>query len=425
MLPEKDEEAANLLGVSMAFVILVSLLTVPLIWWGKDLVIRWLNAPGLASYLWLVPVMVFIHGVFLALNYLNSRTRHFGRLSIARVTSSLTTTAGKLGVGFMGYATAGTMIGATVAGQAVATSVLGGQIWRDDRRLFLGSVNVQGMLGGIRRYRKFPISAAGRAYSIRYRGNCRCSCSVCFSRQQLWGFYALGFRILQMPMSLVGSAIGQVFHQRAREVYLQRSLAPLLESVMKRLLMVILFPMLMLTVIGRDLYIVVFGQAWAEAEFTQILSVWAIVWFVSSPLSTLYGVMGNRPKVWPCRWQCSYHDSYRLASEHITECNVVDPIFRFRFFVYGYMILQISKFAGLDLFRTISGLTKCGALSLSLILMILALKMVTDVPAAGIAAGVTCLAIYFYMLQGNMWPRYREKRRVINKRFLDMGLCCS
>ena len=136
MLPEKDEESANLLGVSLMFSVLISLLTIPLIWFGKDPILRWLNAPGLASYLWLVPIAVFLQGVFLALNYWNSRTRHFGRLSVARVISSLSTSLGKLGFGFAGYASAGTMIGATVAGAALSTTILCGQIWRDDRKYF-------------------------------------------------------------------------------------------------------------------------------------------------------------------------------------------------------------------------------------------------------------------------------------------------
>ena len=211
MLPEKDEEAANLLGASMAFVILVSLLTVPLIWWGKDSVIRWLNAPDLAPFLWLVPVMVFIHGVFLALNYWNSRTKHFGRLSIARVTSSLTTVMGKLGVGFMGYATAGTMIGATVAGQAVATSVLGGQIWRDDRKMFFKSIRWKEMRKGIVRHKKFPLLSSWSSLMNTISVQLPPLLLAFFFSSTIVGFYALGHRLLSMTMSLIGSSIAQVF----------------------------------------------------------------------------------------------------------------------------------------------------------------------------------------------------------------------
>lgn len=93
LLPEHDEEAANLLGVSLGCVMLMLLLTVLAVWWGQELLVSWLNAPALGSYLWLVPPMIFSSGVFLALNYWNSRTGHFGRLSITRMMSSLSTMA--------------------------------------------------------------------------------------------------------------------------------------------------------------------------------------------------------------------------------------------------------------------------------------------------------------------------------------------
>ena len=96
MLPKTDEEAANLLGLCLLCVAVVSGLTVPALYFGGDAILSMLRAPGLEPYLILVPVFVFISGVFLALNYWNSRTKHFGRLSVARITSSL---AAALGAG--------------------------------------------------------------------------------------------------------------------------------------------------------------------------------------------------------------------------------------------------------------------------------------------------------------------------------------
>ena len=73
MLPEQDEAAANLVGVSLGFAFLVTLITVPLLWWSRDALPGWLNSPDLGFYLWLIPPAVFITGVLLAMNYWNSR----------------------------------------------------------------------------------------------------------------------------------------------------------------------------------------------------------------------------------------------------------------------------------------------------------------------------------------------------------------
>jgi len=49
--------------------------------------------------------------------------------------------------------------------------------------------------------------------------------------------------------------------------------------------------MLLLAIAGEELFLVVFGVAWGEAGiYAQILSFWAIFWFISSPLSTILSV---------------------------------------------------------------------------------------------------------------------------------------
>jgi len=292
MLPEKDEESANLLGVSLSFSILISLLTVPIIWFGKDPILRWLNAPGLAPYLWLVPIAVFLQGVFLALNYWNSRTRHFGRLSIARVISSFSTSLGKLGFGFAGYTTAGTMIGATVAGSAIATTVLGGQIWRDDRKIFLKSIRWRRMNEGIIRHKKFPLFDSWAALMNTISTQLPPLLLAFFFSSTIVGFYALGHRLLSMPMGLIGGAIAQVFFQRASVARREGNLAEVVRTTVTRLMLFGAFPLLLVMIIGSDLFSVVFGEQWAEAGiYAQILAPWILFVFFGSPVSALFLVL--------------------------------------------------------------------------------------------------------------------------------------
>jgi lipopolysaccharide exporter len=292
MLPEKDEEAANLFGVSLFFAITISLFTVPIIWWGKEPILRLLNAPGLGPYLWLVPAMVFIHGVFLALNYWNSRTKHFGRLSIARVISSLATTFGKLGFGAAGYATSGTMIGATVAGQAVVATTLGGQIWRDDRKIFFKSIRWRRMREGIIRHRKFPIFSSWSGLMNTISSSLPALMLAAFFSPAIVGFFVLGHRLLSLPMSLIGGAIAQVFFQRAAEAKHQGTLHVVVGKTFNKLLSVGVFPLLLVMIAGKDMFAVIFGSQWETAGlYAQILVPWIIFQFISSPMSMLFSVL--------------------------------------------------------------------------------------------------------------------------------------
>lgn len=292
VLPDNDREAANLLGVSLCFSVLIALLTVPIIRFGGTQVLRWVRMPELGPYLWLIPLVVLIQGVFIALNYWNTRTKHFTRLSIARVTSAISTTTATLGAGFAGHATSGAKILATVGGQAVATVVLGGQIWRDNGRFIQASITWREMWAGMKRYKKFPLidswSGLLNATSVQLPA----LMLGAFFSPAIVGFYALGYALLSLPGGLLGSAISQVFLQRASVAKATSSLASVAEGTFDRLLLIAAFPYLLLMLIGPDLFSFVFGAQWQPAGvFVQLLAPWLFFVFIGSPISSLIFVL--------------------------------------------------------------------------------------------------------------------------------------
>lgn len=352
MLPKTDEEAANLLGLCLLCVAVVSGLTVPALYFGGDALLSLLKAPGLAPYLILVPVFVFISGVFLALNYWNSRTKHFGRLSVARITSSLATTGTQLGAGFAGYATGGSLIGANLVGVSVSTGVLGGQIWRDDHRLLCGSISWRGMVDGLKRYKKFPLIDSSSALMNTASWQLPAFLLAAFFSPVVVGFYALGFRMLQFPMSLIGSSIAQVFFQRASEARSDGTLPFLVENVFRLVVMIGIFPILAVTIIGPELFAVIFGDVWAEAGlYAQVLSIWAFVWFISSPLSTIWIVLEKQAFGIRVTTLNFLTRIISLVLGGITGSPVV-ALLLFAFsgiLIYGYLNVKMLLFSGVQL----------------------------------------------------------------------------
>ena len=136
MLPERDKDAANLLAVSLVSVLAITGLTAILILSAREPIVRLLKAPSLANYMWLLPLVVLANGVFVALSYWSSRTKRFGRLSIAGVSRSVVTNGSQLAMGLTGNADAGALIGSRALSSAITVALLGGQTWRDDRGLF-------------------------------------------------------------------------------------------------------------------------------------------------------------------------------------------------------------------------------------------------------------------------------------------------
>ncbi len=292
MLPEKDEDAANLLALCLALALLFSIMTIPVIWLGGGCLLHLLKAPGLLPYLWLVPPYIFLSGVFVALNYWNSRTKRFGRLSIARVSASIATTGTQLGAGFAGYAAGGSLIGASMIGLATSTMILGGQIWHNDRKLLYESIKILRITAGFVRYREFPLYQTWASLLNSCSSLIPTFLLSTFFSVKIVGYYALCMILLQMPMGLIGGAISQVFFQRLSTAKYDGSLAKIVEETFQSLVIIGVFPFLVLAIIGREVFIVVFGSQWAMAGvYSQILALGFFFVFITSPITSLFDIL--------------------------------------------------------------------------------------------------------------------------------------
>ncbi len=292
MLPKKDEDAANILILSLILTGLTSAMTMPILWLGGGFIVRLLNAPELGQYLWMVPPAVFLSGAFIALSYWNARLKCFGNLSLAKMTASLSTSGIRIGAGFMGYANAGSLIEATIVGSAASTFMLGWRVWRNESVLLFKSVNPKNMVKGLKKYKKLPIFDCWTAIIGAFSWQMPSLLLSIFFSPTVVGYYALSMAMLQLPMSLIGSSIAQVFFQRAAEAKSNGNLSILIEKLAISLIGLGIFPMMLLAIIGKDIFIFIFGGAWAEAGvYVQILSIFLFFQFISSPISTLFSVL--------------------------------------------------------------------------------------------------------------------------------------
>ncbi len=293
LLPKTDEQAANLLFLCLIIVCFVSVASIPVIFFGGDFIAGGLNSPGLKEYLWLVPPTLWVFGIFLAMMYWNTRTRHFARLSLARGSNAVVVSGTQIGAGLGGYAQGGSLILAYFFGQAISCIVLSYQVTRDHAHFFRKSVNRAGIIDGLKRYANFPIYDTWSALINTISNFLPVFLLSVFFTSTIVGYFSLGLMVLQVPMAFVGSSIAQVFFQRASRTRHEgeRPLARLVEKTTAKLIMIGILPAILLSVVGQDLFVFLFGSPWAEAGvYTQILALWIFFSFISSPISSLFTI---------------------------------------------------------------------------------------------------------------------------------------
>jgi O-antigen/teichoic acid export membrane protein len=287
-LPEKDEEAANVVALSLMVVLAVSLLTAVIVFFWGHAIAALANTPALAGYMWLLPVGLLVVGVYQVFNNWAIRTKSFAAIARTKLTQS----ASMVAIQIAGYALGPlALLVGRVFGLAAGTSSLGLLAVRTKWSAFR-SVNMQGVIHAAGRYRRFPIfSTWGAAFNTAGQQLPPLLFAAFFSASAA-GIYMLAHRVLAMPMTLIGMAIADVFFSQAPVAHRNGQLAPLVAGIHEKLAQIAMPPALILIIAGPELFSLIFGHSWRQAgEFAQWMAPWIYLVFITSPLSRLYLVL--------------------------------------------------------------------------------------------------------------------------------------
>ncbi|MFA7034846.1 MAG: lipopolysaccharide biosynthesis protein, partial [Methanosarcina sp.] len=153
MLPKTEEDAANITSVCVVLVTLISILTgVVVLFIPEDINI--FNTPGISKYLPLLPVIIFLNGMFFVQNYWLSRKTRFGVIAGSRVSNTLTSKISQIGLAKMSVTPFG-LIGGYIAGYAFADIVMLKGVKKDIQ--IFKKVSVKRMKEVAIQYKKFPL----------------------------------------------------------------------------------------------------------------------------------------------------------------------------------------------------------------------------------------------------------------------------
>ncbi|MGR2736914.1 lipopolysaccharide biosynthesis protein [Billgrantia sp. Q4P2] len=285
-LPETEREAAEVLVLSLAVAALTTFAALLLVALGGRSLAEALGVPALTPWLWLLPLGVAFAGSFQAASHWAVRTRAFPAIAATKIKQSLALLVIQLGASPLG---GGGLLLGHAAGQGVGTLTL---VRPALRAAAEHRVTAAGVWAAARRYRKFPLfSTWSGLFNTLGKQLPPLLFAVLFSPVAA-GLYALAHRVLAMPMTLIGEAVGKVFFSSAAEAHRRGELGPLVAKVHATLAQVAMPPAIVLMVIGPDLFALVFGERWREAgDFARWMAPWLYLVFITSPLSHLFSVL--------------------------------------------------------------------------------------------------------------------------------------
>lgn len=292
MLPEREEDAASLVALSVCIAGVISLVLLAVILFFNEDIQGLLNNRAIGPWLYLLPITVFVTGMWQALNYWNNRAKKFKRLAVSRVAQGGGMTLAQFVLN--GLSAGGLVVGYLV-GQISGLLVFMTRTWREDRTV-LSKVSLLSMLENARRYSKFPKYSMLGALLDNAAVQMPVLMLSKFYDTHVVGIFSLTFRALNLPMSLIATSFSQVLFQRF--VVLQRDnperLAPFVLKLFFGLLSLMVPLVAFVWLLGPDLFALVFGESWRQAgDYATVLIFAVAIRFAVSPLSTVLAMDHN------------------------------------------------------------------------------------------------------------------------------------
>ena len=285
MLPKTDLEALTIVKLSLYISCTISVLFFLIFLFSKHQISLWLNEPNIENWLLLIPISIFIAGLYNALNYYNTRNRLYSQVSKSQVSKSLGLSVGQISLGFMNLAHGGLVLGNLVSrlfGNLILFEAL------KPKLNVIKNIGFDNCRAVAKRFKKFPLFSMPSVLLNSVTLNSTNFFIAAIFSSKFLGFYALSNKILGLPSLVIGGSIGQVYYQEACMIRNERrSILPLFLATLLKLVFISvpIFVILYFTV--SPVFELVFGKDWVMAgTMAQIVIPLVAFRFVSSTLSS-------------------------------------------------------------------------------------------------------------------------------------------
>lgn len=294
-LADDDADAANLLALALIALTLITALALGLTTFLPENLAGWLGTPGIAPYLWLVPLGVALAGTYSAFQLWATRVRRFGWIAQTRVGQALVGVFTMLSLGWAGIAPLGLLLGNMLNTGAGGFS-LGIQALRSDRfrsRL----VSAQRMKKALLKYYKYPVYSTPEALLNKAGIQVPILLIAAYAGTEA-GFMFLAIQIMSAPMTLLGNSVSQVYSSRATDALQDGTLYQLTSNVMRRALTLGIGPIVVIGLLAPFLVPYVFGAEWSRSgAIISWLAPSILMQFIASPVSMVMMVTGRQKQL--------------------------------------------------------------------------------------------------------------------------------
>lgn len=294
ILANDEKSASNSFFLSLIITAILTLLCIVAVIFGGPSIAGLLNVSGESGWVFLIPVGIFLVGLYRAFNYWLIRKKMYKRLAARKVLQSLVMIVFQIVLGFMAFGGTGLIIG-YIAGQVAGYAFLAWQIWREDSDK-LGYLSFDAAWEQAKEYKNFCFFTTPSDFVGVLAAQAPNVLITKVFSVSMGGLFSLPKRMLDVPVTLLSQSVFDVFKERASRDYRESGNCRLIyRKTLKALVLLSILPFFFFFFLSPWLVPFVFGEQWRVAgEYARFLSIASLFYFVANPLMYVFSVVGRQ-----------------------------------------------------------------------------------------------------------------------------------
>lgn len=298
ILPDKDSVAFNLfvlcmlsLLVSAALFLIVAIVLT--IYFPQSTLVK-----TLGLWLYAIPIQAVLLGTSYCLVSLHMRAKQYKIIAASQISRYTITPLGRIVIGVCCGSSAGGLIIGLIVG---LTTTIGFMFWKlkESFTNISQHINIKVLKETAKEYKEFPLNAAPAGLVFIISENMPILLFSFLYSSSVVGYFALGYRVVQVPVGVICESVRKVFLEKAARLKTQhKQLRTTLIKAVLGMAATGIIPSLVLMLYGEKIFSVLLGGKWVTAGlYAEILAPWLFTIFISIPMTTIFIVM-RKQNLW-------------------------------------------------------------------------------------------------------------------------------
>jgi len=286
VLEEKDELADDLKKLSVLILFTVSVLTC-LGLTGYFIFSKFFVFESKGAILWWIVVFIFSGSLLEILRHSLNRKRMYRIIATSKAVGQIAGSGFNIILGLLIGGTAGFLIFGNALIYIVPIAYI---LFKDKPTWFF---NKENLIPVAKKHFRFPLYSAPQNFLNAVSQNLPIYMLGSFFGLEIVGLYWFAMRIIQLPTSLVGESVRQVFYKEASDmkdnpIRLRRFFIKMTGGLFS----IVVVPVIVVFIWGPEIFRFIFGKEWAvSGEYAKWMFLWVGLLFINPPSISMFNIL--------------------------------------------------------------------------------------------------------------------------------------